>query len=113
MSESNLDIIKQKLESSSSTMNLYSTGFNQSDRIVLNSSPCSNNASGSCRGYLDSMTPVQFQAFDVGRDTPQTLAQLDDCLMNCQEKCSQENYFDYNCIKNCNIECDNTRKDFI
>jgi hypothetical protein len=121
---STLDGVVYKIDNSNSTMNLY-TNFSQNDRITLNSTPCDRNSTDSCRGLVSNFTPTQFQAFDVGRVTTQTEAQLEDstirCMLNCtgvQTSDELENLANTVSFRQCENICyvkiaRNTRKDFI
>ena len=121
---STLDGVVYKIDHSNSTMNLY-TNFSQNDRITLNSTPCDRNITDSCRELVSNFTPTQFQAFDIGRETTQTEAQLEDCTLKCLLRCNGIQTADeltslsYNdsyrqCEDICHITCNkNTTKDFI
>lgn len=121
---STLDGVVYKIDHSNSTLNLY-TNFSQNDRITLNSTPCDRNYTGSCKGLVSSFTPMQFQAFDIGRETTQNEAQLGDCLNVCMLQCTdtmniddlvtKTNTLQYQqCNGYCHEKCDReTRKDFI
>jgi hypothetical protein len=105
-----LDQVVAKIDRSNSTLNLYRT-LSQSERITLNSTPCDRNLTGSCKGLVSTLTPMHYQAFDIGRETAQTLAQADECYETCMSECP---YVRDLCHKTCMNECDTRRrKDFI
>lgn len=121
---SSLDPVVAQIEASNSGMNLY-RNFSQNDRITLNSTPCDQNSTGSCRGLVTQFTPAQFNNFDVGRVTTQTIAQLQDCVLQCMIQQSgvltEDDLYKYKnttmfqqWYNNCNTYCDKqTSKDFI
>lgn len=122
MSSTALDGVVAKIDASNSTMNLY-TNFSQHDRITLNSTPCDQNSTGSCRALVSSFTPQHFGAFDVGRVTHQTEAQLSQCMNMCLIRCTGEKEIGQNhidqfrntkCYAVCDAYCNQDQtKDFI
>jgi hypothetical protein len=114
MTSQSLDTVVSKIDASNSTMNLYRE-FTQTDRINLNSTPCSNNATGSCKSLVSTFTPQHFGAFDIGRSTPQDIAQEEDCITVCMKNCiSGHMATEERCYSHCKEVClQDTRKDFI
>ena len=112
MSSRSLDPVLAKIDASSSNQNLYRS-FTREDRIALQSTPLSNNSTGSAKGLVSDLTPSQFQSFDVGRDTYATIAQEQDCYHNCMVQCVPTNN-EYKCHTVCREKCvTDTRKDYI
>jgi hypothetical protein len=112
MSSRSLDPVIAKIDASSSNQNLYRS-FTREDRIALQSTPLSNNSTGSAKGLVSELTPSQFQSFDVGRDTYATITQEQDCYQNCMVQCVPNNS-EYKCHTICQKKCvTDTRKDYI
>jgi hypothetical protein len=86
MSSRSLDGVVSKIDASSSNQNLYKS-LTREDRINMQATPLSNNATGSAKGLVGDFTPSQFQSFDMGRDTYATLAQEQDCYHKCMLQC--------------------------
>jgi hypothetical protein len=110
----NLNTVVAKIDASNSNLNLY-RNLTQSDRIILNSTPCDQNAFGSCKGLVSSFTQPHFQAFDLGRDTYQNEAQLESNFQICFDQCYEKTRGD---VQGCNVICknkieDDQTKDFI
>lgn len=113
MSSRSLDSVVTKIDNSNSNQNLYRS-FSQEDRITLQSTPLSNNITGSAKGLVSDFTPRQFQSFDVGRDTHATIAQEQDCMHHCVISCVSQNGSPPQCYSLCREKCKtDTTKDFI
>jgi hypothetical protein len=113
MSSRSLDPVITKIYNSNSNQNLYRS-FSREDRIALQSTPLSNNSTGSAKGLVSDFTPRQFQSFDVGRDTYATIAQEQDCTYHCMTECTLKNVSESKCYALCKEKCKiDTRKDFI
>ena len=114
-----LDPVLAKINRSSSQLNFFRYA-SQNDRIVLNSTPCDQNYTGSCQGLVQTLTPSHFSTFDTGRQTSQTIAQKEDCIVDCLMKCTGVNikvedidaYTNTTCGAHCTEVC-NQSQDFI
>ena len=103
-----------KINHAASTQNLY-RNLNRNDRIALQSQPLSNNYTGSAKGLVSTLTPVHFQAMDIGRDKYATMTQAENCQSTCMENCllTTNSNIDL-CQRSCYEKCiDDTTKDFI
>ena len=103
-----------KINHAASTLNLY-RNLDREDRIGLQSQPLSNNYTGSAKGLVSTLTPVHFQAFDIGRDKYATMTQSENCQSTCFENCMLSNNSNVDlCQRACYEKCiDDTTKDFI
>lgn len=104
-----LDTVLDKIESSSSQLNLY-RNFNRDDRIRLNSTSCINSSDNSCNKLYRSLNPAEFQAFDYGRYTKYDTAARQDCVRWCGLNFSGSPEKYQQCIKDCAVE---TRYDYV
>jgi len=117
MSSRSLDPVIAKIGNSNSNQNLYRS-FSQEDRITMQSTPLSNNSTGSAKGLVSNFTPRQFQSFDVGRDTHATIAQQQNCYHQCMMQCIPTVTVLGDAILHCDAICKetcvhDTTKDFI
>lgn len=102
-----------KINDSASTQNLY-RNLNREDRIALQSQPLSNNYTGSAKGLVSTLSPVHFQAMDIGRDKYANMTQSENCMETCFEKCLISTMNINVCQRSCYEKCiDDTTKDFI
>jgi hypothetical protein len=108
---SNIPLVK--INQAASTQNLY-RNLNRDDRIALQSQPLSNNYTGSAKGLVGTLTPIHFQALDIGRDKYATLSQMQNCEETCVQSCILANNDPYQCNRFCHEKCvDETTKDYI
>jgi hypothetical protein len=111
MSSRSLDPVLVKIDTASSTQNLYRS-LTLDDRITMQSTPLSNNSTGSAKGLVSELTPSQFQAFDMGRETYTSIAQEQNCFNSCMQQCPFQTLSA--CQTICNETCSvDTTKDFI
>ena len=102
-----------KIHQSASTQNLYKN-LTQGDRIALESSPLSNNYTGSAGGLIRSLTPMHLQALDVGRSTYASIAQEENCQETCMKKCISQHHPFRQCRMICSEHCvTDVRKDYV
>jgi hypothetical protein len=108
MSSRSLDGVVAKIDASSSNLNLYKS-FTKQDRINLNSTSCSNNASGSCNELYRDFNQGEFQSFDYGRFTKYEIKNRQECIRDCYENPDQFESVGQ-CIRACETE---TRTDYV
>ena len=102
-----------KINHAASTQNLF-RNLNMEERIALQSQPLSNNYTGSAKGLVSTLTPVHFQAFDVGREKYATISQADNCQQTCMQNCLLATNDILQCQRSCYEKCiEDTSKDFI
>jgi hypothetical protein len=110
MASRSLDPVVAKIDTSTSNQNLYKS-FSLEDRITLQATPLSNNSTGSAKGLVSEFTQTQFGAFDDGRDTYATHAQIPNCFESCMMNCDRDLQ---TCEMICNEKCViNQRIDYI
>lgn len=112
MTSRSLDPVVAKIDASTSNQNLYRS-FSLEDRITLQSTPLSNNSTGSAKGLVSDFTQTQFGAFDDGRVTYATISQEENCFETCMASCLGDAP-DTICHPHCAQKCvGDTRKDYI